>query len=303
VKKANERDESIDSLLKSHLPIRSTQPGHGPCVEPDVIAAWSDGNLAAEEAALIEAHLASCASCQQTLAVFARTEPASVSAPSLWQRWRLQWVVPIAAAATAVAIYVSLPDDRGTVPQPEATVAIGPQVVPGAPAAPSAIPEAAPPPQQKPLAGQDVKSVRPPRALEKETRREADNVAPVPAPQATLSDADAAPRPAPATLAPEAPQAKSRADAAARQEAFQSATTPTEIVSPDPLVRWRVLPTGRLERSTNAGRTWEMVTVPEAVNVVAIRAISTTAAILTTADGRQFRTDDGGKTWTTISNN
>jgi hypothetical protein len=36
--------------------------------------------------------------------------------------------------------------------------------------------------------------------------------------------------------------------------------------------------------------------------VVTVRAISPTAAILIADDGRQFRTEDQGKTWTPISN-
>ena len=57
------------------------------------------------------------------------------------------------------------------------------------------------------------------------------------------------------------------------------------------------MPPGRLERSTNAGKTWEAITFPQPVTITAVRAPSATTAIVTAADGRQFRTDDQGKTW------
>jgi hypothetical protein len=44
-------------------------------VEPEVLAAWSEGTLPSSEALQVEAHLADCVPCQEMLAVFARTEP------------------------------------------------------------------------------------------------------------------------------------------------------------------------------------------------------------------------------------
>ena len=74
----------------------------------------------------------------------------------------------------------------------------------------------------------------------------------------------------------------------------------TEAISPDPLIRWRILPTRRLERSTNGGKTWEPVPFPQPIDLIAVRAPSATSAIVTTADGRQFRTEDSGKTWNPV---
>jgi hypothetical protein len=45
---------------------------------------------------------------------------------------------------------------------------------------------------------------------------------------------------------------------------------------------------------------WEAVVSPEATDLIAIRALTATSAIVTTADNRQFRTDDAGRTWTPI---
>ena len=113
VSKDDQRDASIDTFLRSSL--RSGQPAPGPpgpCVEPETVAAWAEGALPAHEAAIVETHVANCASCQQILAVFARTAPPQEVSPSLWQQWHLRWAVPITAAATAAAIWVAVPADR-----------------------------------------------------------------------------------------------------------------------------------------------------------------------------------------------
>jgi hypothetical protein len=118
------------------------------------------------------------------------------------------------------------------------------------------------------------------------------------------------------------------------------ATVPVEIVSPDPASRWRILPGARVERSTTAGAAWEALTVgasgelaagsspdrtvcwlvgragtirltvdgvrftsvpfPETVDLVSVRASSAASALVTTGDGRQFRTDDRGQTWSRV---
>jgi photosystem II stability/assembly factor-like uncharacterized protein len=70
-----------------------------------------------------------------------------------------------------------------------------------------------------------------------------------------------------------------------------------EVVSPDPMVRWRIVPPGRLERSTDAGKSWAAMTLPQPVDLIAVRAPTALSAVATAADGRQFRTDDQGKTW------
>jgi hypothetical protein len=49
------------------------------------------------------------------LAAFARGEPGPLApAESFWHRWRLQWLAPAAAMATALAVWVAVPRDRPT---------------------------------------------------------------------------------------------------------------------------------------------------------------------------------------------
>src|SRR5262245_9232804 len=118
----------------------------------------------------------------------------------------------------------------------------------------------------------------------------------------------------------------------------KAAVVPTEVVSPDPEVRWRFAsssvsrsidggatwqpqstgyvapltagsapsPTtcwlvgvgGTVLRSTD-GNTWQRLLFPETVDLTSIRAIDAVNATVTAADGRVFTTDDGGKTWRT----
>jgi hypothetical protein len=148
------------------------------------------------------------------------------------------------------------------------------------------------------------------RAEKKADQEKADQFASSRAVDAKERDQDLKAEAAPSAPSAAAAQVTARAPAAAQpaQEQNRSRTegevagllrqaTPAEVVSPDPQVRWRIVPPGRLERSTNAGRTWEAVTFPQPVSVAVVRAPSATTAIVTTADGRQFRTDDQGKTW------
>ena len=112
------RDRAIDSLLRETLRARpGSETNSDSHIDAQTIAAWAEGTLGTTDAAAVDTHVSACAACQEVLAVFARTEPV-LPAESLWQRWRLQWVVPIAAAATAVAIWVAVPgNDPVTITQ------------------------------------------------------------------------------------------------------------------------------------------------------------------------------------------
>jgi photosystem II stability/assembly factor-like uncharacterized protein len=66
--------------------------------------------------------------------------------------------------------------------------------------------------------------------------------------------------------------------------------------SPSPSVCWLVGPRGIVLRTTD-GRSWTRIPFPEAVSLASIRATNDQTATVTTADGRQFVTEDGGRTW------
>ncbi len=168
--------------------------------------------------------------------------------------------------------------------------------------------------------------------------------------------------PPPAATAPAAPEASrareaaaTRAPAAAPQAALGAAASQArgtgsfarelsaiiEIASPDPMIRWRVVGAGRVERSTNGGTRWEPATLPESATLIAgsspsasicwlvgragsiyvttdglrfvrvpfgdrtdfvsIRAIDGRRATVVTIDGRTMRTEDQGVTWIRVS--
>jgi hypothetical protein len=66
--------------------------------------------------------------------------------------------------------------------------------------------------------------------------------------------------------------------------------------SPSPSVCWLVGPRGIVLRTTD-GRSWTRIPFPEAVPLTSIRATDGETATVTTEDGRQFVTENGGRSW------
>lgn len=346
MKHESERDDSMDGLLRSAF--RTSAPAAPElCATPEVIAAWTEGKLSRAEETRVELHLSRCAACQQMLAVMARTEPVQAALPSVWDRWRLRVIAPVAAAATAVAIWVAAPGDRPEQilrEQGKQTVAPGAEQEPSPPSG-----LAAQPPLEKQRtddpAGEttDPGRVRPgrsDRAAAELDSLEAEQLA-----DTTLRDragesarsAPAAPAAAPPPAAPEAAAQERREAAATLQRA---PAPPVVIVSPDPSNRWRIGPGGSVDRSTTGGQSWESTNIeggnpltagsspaplvswlvgpratvlrtvdgstfervafPESVDLVAVRAESAAVAVVTAANGRRFRTENGGQSWSVV---
>jgi photosystem II stability/assembly factor-like uncharacterized protein len=114
----------------------------------------------------------------------------------------------------------------------------------------------------------------------------------------------------------------------------------SDILSPEPAFRWRIGAPGTMLRSTDSGvtwtsqrtavpvviaagsapardvcwivgrsgavmlstdgTTWQLRPFPEPVNLTAVRAVDSKTAVVTTADGRQFSTTDGGASWSKL---
>ena len=70
----------------------------------------------------------------------------------------------------------------------------------------------------------------------------------------------------------------------------------TAGASPAPSVCWVVGRAAVVLLSTD-GRSWRRLAFPEAVDLIAVRAVDATTASVTTADGRTLTTHDGGSTW------
>jgi hypothetical protein len=249
---------------------------------------------------------------------------------------RPQWAIPIAAAATAAAIWVATPKDRG-VDEFERTIA--PAISESARPEPSAPASAAAPPVAREekdaasseAASRDTASRKAASEATSEAKQRRDEAPAPPQDRAAnerVADAVSSARAAETkeldqdrkAEAPRAAEGRQAAAAAAAPAPAQEETrlraeaqsglarqTPqapqapaTEAISPDPLIRWRILSARRLERSTNGGKTWEPVQFPQPIDLTAVRAPSATSAIVTAADGRQFRTEDAGKTWNPV---
>ena len=146
-------------------------------------------------------------------------------------------------------------------------------------------------------------------------------------------------RPAAAAPAP-APPTQAFGTTAETRRSSSAAGARTDLRSLDPAVRWRLAEPGIVERSRNEGATWErldtgvrtllragdcpsastcwvvgdagvvllttdaqqwrQVTPPSPEDLVAVDAADARAAVVRAANGRSFRTTDGGTRWTSV---
>jgi hypothetical protein len=387
------------------------------CVDAETLAAWVDNGLPKAEAAAVEMHLAECERCTAMVATFARTIPDAPVAESLWTRWHLRWLVPLATAATVAAVWVLVPRSDS----PQMTLGRGPTTESQAAAAADAAqpaatteskeqearpafaaskpadallkregsPQVAQPQVAQPqVAGQlsderradaDQAAKRlqsapanetfipaSPREADREEAKSADAptdrfsppipsanavppAGPAPSARATATapaaeeSARRAPAAAPSPAAPPQPTTLGAApstQARAVERAREGAAI-VEIASPDPMIRWRVVGAGQVERTTNGGARWEAAKLPESATLIAgsspspsicwlvgrtgsiyvttdglrfvrvpfpdrtdfvsIQATDGRRATVVTIDGRTMRTDDQGATWIRIS--
>jgi hypothetical protein len=356
-----DRDGVIEEALRRSMPRNAPASA---CLDPETLAALVEGSLAARQREAAHEHLADCARCQATLAALVRTLPPAVKRP-WWRLVPVGWLVPLAAAATALVVWIAVPQRSVN---PSRSVA-EPVVTPTVPSAPSE-PTAAVPTEnterrdaakesaradadRAPLTGDRARSaIEPPRldapqsnqpADESRQAREEAAASPAPsAAQAAASSALSAPAAAPAApptaaAAPAARAFNATADSFAKVAGANAVTGGVvDIVSPNPLIRWRL--SGRsVQQSADGGATWQPQTVaasgdllagsspaltvcwivgrsgtvlltidgrqwkvvmfPEMVDLTAVRATDARTAFVTTAGGRMYRTSDGGMSW------
>ena len=373
MQREDDRDRAIDRALRQAIGASMSAEAIVPDehLDGETLAAWTDGQLRPDAAARIEQHLSDCARCQHLLATFARTAPAPMVAEPLWRRWHLQWLVPVATAATVAAIWVAIPRDeqaRATSPLVD-QVTIAPQ--------PPRSSEPAPPPSQPASNLQEKQEPRPlaksaalpsagkreefERDDKRENKKDQANAGQEPSvpvaqapltgalaearerdsdrPQATPERAAAAPASPPATAGNAAAVTAAPRGQALSDTALTRAFAASEIRSPNSMNRWRIVGGGRqLERSTSGGSQWEpaslsspgvmtagmspassvcwivgragavylttdglrfvRVMFPESIDLVSVTATDDRHATVMSADGRSFRTDDGGMSWT-----
>ncbi len=283
-----ERDRAVETLLRS----RGLHAAGDACLEPETLAAWVDGGLSGDQAAKAESHVADCARCQAFLATLVKTA-ALVPASEPW--WRRRWgvgiLVPLAAGAAAIALWVASPAYQppstsmarirtDSPPKPEASVVDQLRVPPsptneGRQQAPAETPvgsrdeakkDAGDSTRQKAQAEveEQARADDKPRALADLQKLEADKAS------ETLSSAvQAAATPAAAlapSAAPSSPaSAVQDAGAAGRLAraparalgAAQNAISVREIASPNPAIRWRIGASGSIQYSSDGGTSWQ----------------------------------------------
>jgi hypothetical protein len=354
-------NEVPDRLLRETLLARTATSASADCLDADTVASWADEALTPRERLAVEAHAADCPRCRALLAALARATPPA--APRSW--WRLPrgaWVAPLAAAAAAaIVVWMIVPRRPSVLPVDRAASG---HLVPAEPAPPAAgAPREG---RQEPALIDPIVAAKPAERADSARAsgdlRQGDrlkNTGPASSRTETLDAAVSAPASpaiplggaafgaqersaASSTESASMARAASRA-AAAPPVAAQQATSldalrrQPVIVSSSSASRWRILPGGAVQHSTDGGSTWEVqstgvaVTLaagvspspsicwlvgpggvvllstdgrswqrrafPEAADLASVSATDDKAATVTTSDGRTFSTNDGGRTW------
>ena len=83
------------------------------CLDAETLAAWMDGGLTGAALEDVRAHVADCERCQALVGAMGATRTAiPATEPQRAPRRWLIWGVPLAAATTAIAIWVAIPEQR-----------------------------------------------------------------------------------------------------------------------------------------------------------------------------------------------
>lgn len=340
------RDQAIERLLRHGA---SPGPVSAECLDAETLSAWVDGGLEGPSLQRAEAHMANCARCQALMAtlVGSADEPVPATAGGdvaarPWWSFDVRWLMPLAGAATAVLLWMVVPDrDPGLRPSTEtdAPAQAGSRQAPSpsgetmAAAQPSAVAAEEPAEREEQKlarAGPPTVAAEPNRlqeraatrtaesneaarkaaagdSLAKAERRDTENAAglmaaaPAPVPAAAPPAAEQAARSA-AQVALAAPAAgagaSALADSTGRGTGAPAGTG--AIVSADPAVRWRLAGPGVVERSLDAGASWERLATGSGASFRAGSAPSASVCWLVGEDGVVLLTTDG-RTWRRLS--
>lgn len=316
-----ERDRAVERLLTESRQARQVPRDGGvtdSCLDAETLAVWVDGGLSGAALEAARVHVADCSRCQAVVGTLARISPVGPAAPHVARPWNwtasLKWLVPLTAAAAAVALWVAVPGDKFDRPEQmiRPSVAVVPRQTAEAKApepvqrdsqpqssitrsseanqAPTVVPGRA----QRDLEKSDVAKDSVARN-DAPTKLEAENLreeraraasAPAAAPPVTAENAGTLGRSGARVAAPGALAAV--ADAAR-----------IEIVSPDPSIRWRIAGSF-VERSTNGGSTWEAAPTGIAAELTAGAAPSASVCWLVGRGGVALLTIDG-RSWSRVA--
>ena len=333
------KHDATDRLIERSLtrPQRSSTA----CPDAETLAAWVDRRgLTTAAATEVEAHLSSCGDCQAVIATVVRATPAALRSEPWWRRaTTIRWLVPLTAAAAAVAVWVAIPNDARN---REAGNRVAPSVQPASPRA-----DLRPGDELRQKESKDNSLTKNEQAAATAATQGA---AALTAPSSGAPAAqDATPTFANATAPQEAAASSDLKKQGAREEAATAArrralaapeAVAGEIRSSDSLIRWRVGRAGAVDYSTNGGltwealstgvsadlaagsspsptvcwvvgrtgtvilsldgRTWQRLPFPEPTDLTSVRALDGRTATVAGAGRGSFRTSDGGQTWTRL---
>ena len=107
-------NKPLDDLLRETLRARAADQAAA-CLDAERAAAFVDGTMSARARDEAEVHLADCPRCQALLGALVRTTPPPLER-AWWRRPAMAWLAPLTAAATALAIWINVPDNASVVP-------------------------------------------------------------------------------------------------------------------------------------------------------------------------------------------
>ena len=310
-----DRDQMLDAQLRRSIRAAPDAPSSPACLDAETMAAWVDGGLDRQAAAMAETHVSSCGRCQARVGLIAKSVPdvSTIVAEPWWRRYRAGWMIPLTAGVAAVGLWMIVPTERTAPPPMQVASAPARAEAPAqAMNATAETPDPAVPRKDQPL------KLAKKNEAKLEDRQFADETR---AAERTVA--------APPALAEIAPKALGR---------MVRATASREILSPDPRIRWRLLDSGNIEISSDGGATWEVtstgatapltagsspsagvcwivggsgtvllttdgrgwrrVAFPEVVDLAGVQATGARKAAVSAVDGRVFRTTDAGASWT-----
>lgn len=340
------KDEQLDRLLRRSAAPAADERSSGGCLDAETLAAWTDGRLPAAQSQAVEAHAADCPRCLAVVAALSRTAPPPDARASRPAWLSVRWLVPLTTAAVAVTAWVLV---QGPAPAPAPTPSAPPPLESAGRGEPAPVVRQDQPSRSSSLEShkQEAVSGRAEDRAKSRARAGAPSAETVvtekAAPPASAAARDMLSAAAPASPPPP-PEARVDRFAEVRIERQNraSGSTPRVIVSPDPVLRWRIAGPA-LERSTDGGqtwrtevtgtavdlrdgssparnicwivgragtvllsvdgRTWRRLDFPDAtVDLVGVDATDAEIAAVTTADGRTYRTSNAGRTWTLQEN-
>jgi hypothetical protein len=306
VSASDDRDRAIERLL--HQSFKTPAGPSDACFDAETLAAWADGGLSGAARATVESHVADCARCQAIVSTAARIEAiAPARAEPAPRRW-LAWLVPLTAAAAAIAIWVAVPRGPGAAPPQTAENQrrVAQAKAPEAPPASTGLqqsPAAAAREERAPAA----KSDQPARdqaqafALSKDSeRRELDRLKQESQPgDASADRADKRQSAAEPAAAPPAALPPPASPTVREMLQERSANSAAQQVAPDGVVaslalpaRWRISGT-TLEHSTDGGSTWNSVATGVTGELTALSSPSSSVCWVVGRSGVVLKTNDG----------